>query len=181
MSAEETLKKLNTEPLYLAKVIVYNNSQAVAANLQELTGYNSSNTAPEDVLQAFFEALPQLTTDRVLDLLDVDFNLMAGNETANYLPVLEMQHEVNNQQGNVATSTTWAGTFAGTVQQIQSAYLDFVGSPETEQTPAQAPEAKPKKPCCTACARKEDARKLLLIVGGGLLVLVAIITLFKKS
>lgn len=174
MTAEITLEKLYKEPLYTAKVIVYNNPQAVAANLDQLVGYNPANTEPANVLDALLEVLPSITTPQLIEVLSVEFNPLAPNETSQFFDALEMA----GQNADTSGITTWGEAFKEPLSQLHHAYRDFTGA---EDAPGNTAGETPKKPCCKACKHREDARQLFLIVGGGLLAIFLIVTLSAKT
>lgn len=171
MNAEETLKKLINEPLYLLKVICYNNPLAVSSNFSML-GIDSEGHSEEEVLKYVLELSGKIKAKELYALLNVPFNPDAKNDTATYLPVLEIQKALLLDSGKPQNEALyWGELFEETIFKIQETNKDFTESITDKE--------EKKKPCCNACKRKEERKQLALILGGGTMLLILIIALSK--
>lgn len=181
MNHQDLSAKLQKEPLFLAKVIVSNNPQQVAINLSGVGINVPEESSAADILDIFFDALPELSDKQIYQVLNVPYNHLEPNNTQGYLSVLQVtQQELADQSSyDVLDLPKWAETYADSVYKIRDAYYDFTGKPSSKSL-NDANHANPSN--CLGCQNGyKSFTEIALIIGGGVLALVLIITLSSKN
>lgn len=175
----EILDKLQSEPLHLAQVIVWNNPREFSTRLSAITGVDPDMTK-EEALDLAYGYISGLSQKDIYHLFNVPFNEEADNNTSTYRDVLLLRMEqIEKQSGRAPLQMNWADLFPNTVYGIQEAYMDFTsgmgGPAQTDQNVNPDAPKGSKSPCgCQLC----QYRKRILTYAGiglGLLLLLFIV------